>query len=248
MVSLGIWTGRRASAVVADGTAVLAAAEDTWITRKSSSGFPAGAVDAVLDAAGLRLRDVERVVVVSRFPLRWTPAVRRCRILAPISGISVERALSTALAAGAPEFEGAAAVGAAFAGEKLADGTLAGASAWGPAYDEQACYRALSAASLPRDKVDDADAVAASLLASNREVVRFSGRLRFGFPGPERCVLLPARVAGLPTHGVGGMLYSYRPLLGVDGIICCSPGDAVRWWRAGHGQSALIGPWLLRRD
>ncbi len=250
MLTLGLWTGLRAAAAVARGGTLLAAVEDVWITRRmASSGFPAGAIDAALDAAGVRARDVERVVVVSRFPLRWAPAVRRCRIAGSIAGVPVERALATALAAGAPVFEGAAAIGAALAGEHGVVHPLSPDAAWGPAYDEQACYRALSAASLPRDKVEDADALAVACVAQGREVARFSGAMRFGRPGLERAILVPAPAPrDLAVGVVSGAAIAYRALTGIDGLICCSPGDVVRWWRAGNGQVLLLGPWVLRRS
>jgi predicted NodU family carbamoyl transferase len=64
MVILGISTGRDAgAALVVDGRAVAAVQQERIDRILRSSAFPSGAIDAVLDVAGLRARDVDRVVV-----------------------------------------------------------------------------------------------------------------------------------------------------------------------------------------
>ncbi|MDP2316080.1 MAG: carbamoyltransferase C-terminal domain-containing protein [Pseudomonadota bacterium] len=50
----------------------------------------------------------------------------------------------------------------------------------GPRYTDTHCYRALSVASLPRDKVDDPEHVAAELVTAGRTVARFDGGVEVG--------------------------------------------------------------------
>jgi carbamoyltransferase len=63
----------------------------------------------------------------------------------------------------------------------------------GPTYADDACYKQLSVASLPRDRVDDVDTTLARLVASGRIVCRFAGALEIG-PRPlgNRSVLFRA--------------------------------------------------------
>jgi carbamoyltransferase len=53
----------------------------------------------------------------------------------------------------------------------------------GPRYAEDACYRALSNASLPREAVADPEEEAAQLLAEGKTVARFAGPLEFSARG-----------------------------------------------------------------
>lgn len=53
-------------------------------------------------------------------------------------------------------------------------------SGLGPRYTETHCYKALSVASLPRNKVDDPERVAAGLIAAGCTVARFDGGLEVG--------------------------------------------------------------------
>jgi carbamoyltransferase len=50
----------------------------------------------------------------------------------------------------------------------------------GPRYTDTHCYKALSVASLPRDKVDDPERTAAALVAAGRTVARFDGGVEIG--------------------------------------------------------------------
>jgi carbamoyltransferase len=62
MIILGIADGRDASAaLVVDGSLVAAVAQERIDRTRHSRVFPSGAIDAVLDVAGLRARDVDRV-------------------------------------------------------------------------------------------------------------------------------------------------------------------------------------------
>lgn len=64
MIILGLSTGADASAaVVADGRLVAAVQQERIDRVRHSAAFPSGALDAALDVAGLRARDVDRVVI-----------------------------------------------------------------------------------------------------------------------------------------------------------------------------------------
>ncbi len=83
MIILGISDGAEpAAALLINGNLVAAATEAT-IRRAPASGFPSGAVDAVLDSAGVRPRDVDRVVFAGSFTpaalFRARPGLRRGR-------------------------------------------------------------------------------------------------------------------------------------------------------------------------
>ena len=68
MIILGIADNHDAgAAVVADGELIAAVNQERIDRNKHSGVFPKGAIDAALDAAGLRPRDVDRVVVGSAF-------------------------------------------------------------------------------------------------------------------------------------------------------------------------------------
>jgi carbamoyltransferase len=56
-----------AAALVVDGTLVAAVSQERIDRERHSRAFPSGAIDAVLDAAGVRARDVDRVVFGSSF-------------------------------------------------------------------------------------------------------------------------------------------------------------------------------------
>ncbi len=63
MIILGVADGPDASAaLVVNGTLVAAVAQERIDRERHSRAFPSGAIDAVLDTAGLRARDVDRVV------------------------------------------------------------------------------------------------------------------------------------------------------------------------------------------
>lgn len=63
--------------------------------------------------------------------------------------------------------------------------------AFGPAYTDAHCYKALSVASLPRNKVDDPAATAADLLSRGHSIARFDGGLEIGPARANRAVYLP---------------------------------------------------------
>lgn len=66
MVLLGLSLGPdAAAAVVAEGRLVAAVEQERVDRVRHSSAFPSGALDAALDAAGVRARDVDRVVVAT---------------------------------------------------------------------------------------------------------------------------------------------------------------------------------------
>ncbi len=68
MIILGVADGPDASAaLVRDGTLVAAVAQERIDRARHSGAFPSGAIDAVLDIAGLRARDVDRVVFGGSF-------------------------------------------------------------------------------------------------------------------------------------------------------------------------------------
>lgn len=64
MIILGISEGPDASAaLVVEGLLVAAVAQERIDRVRHSAAFPSGAIDAVLDCAGIRARDVDRVVI-----------------------------------------------------------------------------------------------------------------------------------------------------------------------------------------
>ncbi|MDP2309036.1 MAG: carbamoyltransferase C-terminal domain-containing protein [Pseudomonadota bacterium] len=207
-------------------------------------------------------------------------------------------------------------------------------SGLGPRYTETHCYKALSVASLPRDKVDDPEHAAARLIAAGRTVARFDGGLEVGpralgnrtvlFRADDAairsralaalkrrdwasvgCALLVADAGGafadldrseasarfrtlapraLPAFaaahpgaiqrdgtalpyvvdpedapGMATLLREVRRLTGRHAVaqldfalgdepIVCSPGDAIRSWRASDIDALLLGPYLVERS
>ena len=80
-------------------------------------------------------------------------------------------------------FPAAGDAGLALGAALAAGGTAVGPSpdlSLGPTYSDDDCYRQLSVARLPRDKVDDPDATTAALLAEGKVVCRFSGGVELG--------------------------------------------------------------------
>jgi len=68
MIILGIADNHDSgAAIVADGELIAAVNQERIDRHKHSGAFPKGAIDATLDAAGLRASDVDRVVVGSAF-------------------------------------------------------------------------------------------------------------------------------------------------------------------------------------
>jgi carbamoyltransferase len=93
-----------------------------------------------------------------------------------------------------------AALGAAGAITRALEGR-----AFGPTYTEAHCYKALSVASLPRDKQDDPASAAADLLAAGRSVARFDGGLEIGRARANRAVYVRPDDAGLRTRTLAGL-------------------------------------------
>jgi len=84
MIILGIADNHDAgAAVVADGELISAVNQERIDRIKHSGAFPWGAIDAALDAAGLRPRDVDRIVFGTAFTpsaaLRALPALHQSR-------------------------------------------------------------------------------------------------------------------------------------------------------------------------
>ena len=72
MLTLGISDNHDASAAICEDGRLIAACGQERIDRiKNSGSFPWGAMDAVLDAAGKRYRDVDQVVVGTAFTPSW---------------------------------------------------------------------------------------------------------------------------------------------------------------------------------
>lgn len=72
MLTLGLSDNHDASAALVDDGKVVAACGQERIDRNKNSGaFPWGAMDATLDAAGKRYRDVDQVVIGSSFTPSW---------------------------------------------------------------------------------------------------------------------------------------------------------------------------------
>jgi carbamoyltransferase len=78
-----------------------------------------------------------------------------------------------------PAGDAGLAVGAALAAAGSAVGPVPDLDL-GPRYTDDDCYRQLSVASLPRDKVDDPDATVAELVARGEVVCRFTGGVELG--------------------------------------------------------------------
>ena len=70
MVILGIADGPDASAaIVVDGKPVAAVAQEAIDRVRHSRAFPSGAIDAALDVAGVKPREVDRIAVGTSFTL-----------------------------------------------------------------------------------------------------------------------------------------------------------------------------------
>ena len=68
MLTLGLTDNHDASAALVEDAVLLAACGQERIDRiKNSGAFPWGAMDAVLDTAGKRYRDVNQVIIGSAF-------------------------------------------------------------------------------------------------------------------------------------------------------------------------------------
>lgn len=204
----------------------------------------------------------------------------------------------------------------------------------GPRYTPDQCYKALSVASLPRNKLDDPGASLADLLISGKTVATFQGPLevspgglanrvvlfraddpslraralealrrppwasvgaaltaetaREAFPGGARALaglraravavpaaprfaaahpgvvqadgtVLPNVVEGAEEPGMARLLADVERRTGLRSVgqvdlrfgdepIACSPGDAIRAWRASEVDALLLGPYLVERS
>lgn len=124
---------------------------------------------------------------VSRFVTEW---VRRTGVGdVAMSGALVENARLCGRIAALPDvrslwvFPGAGDEGLSVGAALSVAGTpvrRTSTLALGPTYSDDACYKQLSVASLPRRKVADPDAEAARLLAEGKVVCRFADGLEFG--------------------------------------------------------------------
>ena len=84
MIVLGIADNHDSgAAVVIDGRLVSAVNQERIDRIKNSGSFPLGAIDAALDVAGIRARDVDRIVVGTGFTpsaiLRAFPEIHHAR-------------------------------------------------------------------------------------------------------------------------------------------------------------------------
>jgi len=132
----------------------------------------------------------------------------------------------------------AAALGAALGAAGTSPRALA--LTLGPGWDDQGCYRALSAAELPRDRVADPDAEAGRRIAAGQLVARFAGRLPFG-PRPlglrsilcrvDRAEAAAAAKRRLPGIPIGCLVRSPGPTSDrvdlTDGTIAVRPGAGL---------------------
>ncbi|MFZ5480979.1 MAG: carbamoyltransferase C-terminal domain-containing protein [Myxococcota bacterium] len=91
--------------------------------------------------------------------------------------------------------DGNLALGAALAVAGAAPRPLADAGL-GPQYSDDACYKQLSVASLPRTKVEDPDGEAARRLADGQVVCRYAGALEIGRSAATRAVLFAGDARG----------------------------------------------------
>ncbi len=163
----------------------------------------------------------------------------------------------------------AAALGAALGAAGTAPTAIS--LALGPAFDADACYRALSNASLPRDKVDEPDRVAAEAIRAGRIVARFSGRTPFGPAalGLRSLLFDPAlsgrvaaakrRPGALRFRTVAATDPSLGALVRATGLTeiaetsmnpsgeptPSSPVDAIRAFRALNADLLLLGPYRV---
>lgn len=243
MLTLGLWLGSDAAAVLAEGGVAMAGAAQEWIDRRPQSDrFPSGAIDAALDAAGQHARHVARVHVVVPAVDDPTggPIARMARGVG--SALVAHRrwiAVLDALRAGGLQDAAVQVVSAMAARTAIGDATcgdrrlaIAGAllgvpvdpapvaaKLFGPGHDDGAIYRALATLDLPRVPVEDVAAQVESARTARRSVARYDGPTPF-WPGaapPGRLHLLRT---GRPC-----------PLVAIDGVLCHTPLDAARAWR-----------------
>ena len=165
----------------------------------------------------------------------------------------------------------AAALGAALGAAGTAPRAIS--LALGPAFDDDACYRALSNASLPRDRVADPDRDAAEAIRGGRLVARFTGRTPFGPAtlGLRSLLFAPAlapRVAAAKRRP-GALRFRALTPGDADPVLAAlvratglpelgetslnlsgeptpsSPVDTIRAWRALHADVLLLGPYRV---
>lgn len=115
----------------------------------------------------------------------------------------------------------------------------------GPRYTDQALYKALTAANLPRELVE-AEATAAKLLAEGRTLARFSGPLEFSPVGLGNRTILCAADQPDVAARLAGALRTDRPLLiGAATLASAAPmvfPDLVRVLDAARFQSIALPP------
>ena len=91
MVILGLnaYHGDAAAAIVVDGRLVAAAEEERFTRVKHTAGFPAQAVRYCLEAAGVRLQDVDHIAIPRR---RSARLLRKAYFALRIPRLGLERA------------------------------------------------------------------------------------------------------------------------------------------------------------
>lgn len=239
----------------------MASVREEVLVRRTAVGFPSAAVDALLDAAGATCDGVREVVAVGVVPggrraralglfarLRrgqegtrptdaaldpagLAAALGTARIHAPVVTVPVAAATAALAARGLPTEPAALAVGAALA-HLGGDGAAATLAA--PPFSDQAAYRALSNAGLPRVPVPDAAAAAQASVEAGRSVAWVVGAAGLlDAPLGPRVLRRPGRPDAL--------------LVAPDGLVVYSPVDAVRTWRASGVDVLVLGRYLVSR-
>lgn len=139
-------------------------------------------------------------VAVVAFARHWMARTRVSRLALAGTLLANPRLVAQVLTEAAPSSlwvvpapgAGAAAIGAALGAAGTPPAALPTLTL-GPRYTDDQCYRALSVAELPRNKVVDPEAVAAAAITDGKIVARFAGGLSFGrAPGGGRSVLFRA--------------------------------------------------------
>jgi hypothetical protein len=216
--------------MLTEGADVRAAVLQACVDRvPGSTAFPSGALDACLDVAGLRARDVEEVVIVgavSAPPLRWlrglSPLRDRVAARVPLATararlapLGLDRRVTILPEGEAHWFEGIASPRVAYGATAIGvRGEAPGA--WGPAFNETKMYRALSTCSLPRQTTP----------REGGTLGVFAGPLPFGPHAGLRTV-----IAEVP-----------RPMADP---LPLSPLDAIHAWRQGACDRLTLGPYWL---
>lgn len=258
------------AACFVDGVLRCAVRECLLTRQPPQAGFPSAAIDAVLDAAGVGVGDVGRVLVVGvarRDPILKVRSVLRSLRSRPAgegSGVRIRHGV----ASGGPVDAAALRtrlIAAGLGGARLelvesgrlpllgADSTLRlpESPLWGLDFTDMAAYRALSNARLPRHKTEDAAGAARSALAAGETVIWARGPTAFQDQPLGPRMRLCASGAGLPCRPgnadyVGPEFAANASLLvAPDGLPALSPVDVVRAWRATPGARLILGDYVV---